>query len=693
MAAVWAATGSALAAMVAVTWYGVARAGGLPPGGDMAAHAAAAEWLRTLPWWDWRGWSDWFYGGQALGVHYPPLGHALIRFTHPGHGQMAAVAVGLLVLLPWGTWRLARAVGFGPRGQRGAVGAVLALAAVSGWMHWILPGFHRTPTAFGSWPRLVAIVLGLFCAAWAARCRSPLACGVVAGIAALFNVAVLPGAALVCLVLVSTSGASPGRAARWSLTAGASALAVCSWWLVPFVAGLDRLVLWEASLGDALANAGTWGTIVTVAVGVGAAWAARSGSRPALRLAACAAATVLAALVGDQLDFPRTDYWLTAALLAAAAAVGGVLGPALGTREPAAPGCTWRLCGGVVAAGLAVLTRHWEVLPLAAWLLWPRPRAWVAAGAVAWFGVLSFVPLWTQFRGWTDPPPAPAGPLEEAAAQDDVAGLVHLDEFAGHRAGGMSHCAWPRPWQVAGATGGRVRSLDGLFRESSHAAEFIDSDWNLLLGGFPGTSTVPRPHWHDAWLELGGPALDTPAAAEALGARWFASCNPDGSASLRDLPGRMAVGVTVVRHGDEQAWHRDAVEWWIIEVGGLPGGGHAALPILAGGDGGSRLAGQAATGVSLQQEQDRLTVGAATAGWAWLRVPWDPDWRSIGDAPVHKGGPGHLVVWAEAGETELRWSVPRSTDVAAVAVTGGAALVALALWAGERRRARDAGTN
>ena len=100
MAAVWLGAGSAVAAMVGVSWYVVVGHGGNAPGGDMIGHAAAAEWLRTLPWWDWRGWSDWFYGGQAIGVNYPPLGHAWLRFTHPTHGQMAAVAIGLLVLLP-----------------------------------------------------------------------------------------------------------------------------------------------------------------------------------------------------------------------------------------------------------------------------------------------------------------------------------------------------------------------------------------------------------------------------------------------------------------------------------------------------------------------------------------------------------------------------------------------------------------
>ena len=100
MAAVWLGAGSAVAAMVGVSWYVVVGHGGNAPGGDMIGHAATAEWLRTLPWWDWRGWSDWFYGGQAIGVNYPPLGHAWLRFTHPTHGQMAAVAIGLLVLLP-----------------------------------------------------------------------------------------------------------------------------------------------------------------------------------------------------------------------------------------------------------------------------------------------------------------------------------------------------------------------------------------------------------------------------------------------------------------------------------------------------------------------------------------------------------------------------------------------------------------
>ena len=55
LVAVWIGAGSAVAAMVAVSWYFVVRHGGAAPGGDMIGQAAAAEWLRTLPWWDWRG--------------------------------------------------------------------------------------------------------------------------------------------------------------------------------------------------------------------------------------------------------------------------------------------------------------------------------------------------------------------------------------------------------------------------------------------------------------------------------------------------------------------------------------------------------------------------------------------------------------------------------------------------------------
>ena len=325
LAVVWAAVGSAVATMVAVSWYVVVRDGGLPPGGDMLGHAAAAEWLRTLPWWDWRGWSGWFYGGQAIGVNYPPLAHAWLRFTHPVHGQMAAVALGLLVFLPWGALRLARAVGCAPRTQRAAVAAVLVLAVASGRMHWLLSGFHLVNTFFGSWPAMVAVVLGLFCAAWAARCQRPVVCGVVAGVVVLINATVVPGVAVVCLALLVTSGATFRQGVRWAATAGAAALAVCAWWLVPFLAGWGRLVRWEAPLYVAWNSVGTWGAAVLAAVGLGAMWAARSGSGPSRRLAIAALAGLVATVFGDLFGYLRPERWLELSILVAAVAAAGLV--------------------------------------------------------------------------------------------------------------------------------------------------------------------------------------------------------------------------------------------------------------------------------------------------------------------------------------------------------------------------------
>ena len=254
LAAVWLGAGSAVAAMVAVSWYVVVANGGAP-GGDMIGHAAAAEWLRTLPWWDWRGWSDWFYGGQAIGVNYPPLGHAWMRFTDPVHGQMAAVAIGLLVILPWGALRLSRAVGCTPRQQRAAVGAVLVLTAAANQMHWVLSGFHHQTTFYGSWPAMVATVIGLHVAAWAARCCRPVTCGALAGVAVLFNATVVPGVAIVCVSLLATERRllRPGSTLgpnRWSRCIGSMRLVASALrgWLEPAGAmgspAIQRLGIW-----------------------------------------------------------------------------------------------------------------------------------------------------------------------------------------------------------------------------------------------------------------------------------------------------------------------------------------------------------------------------------------------------------------------------------------------------------------
>ena len=315
------ATGSALAVMVGVAWALTSRGHIV---GDMMNHAIAAEWLRTLPWWDWRGWSDWLYGGQALGVHYPPLGLAWLRFTDPVYGQIVAVAVGGLILLPWGTLYLTQAMGYTLRNQRAAVGAVLVLAVAAQTMYFVMPGIRVIMP--NSWPAMLATVSGLFAASWAARCCRPVICGVVVGVAALLNIGIIPGILIICMVLLASSGASLGQIIRWIFTVGTTSIAVCSWWLVPFIAGSTRWVPWDIPLSD------TWGVnryalvtgkpilhqeLLLIVLWTAVLWAAYSSQTSCRRLAIASLTTLLAVTLADSLGYLRADRWLPPAVLVA----------------------------------------------------------------------------------------------------------------------------------------------------------------------------------------------------------------------------------------------------------------------------------------------------------------------------------------------------------------------------------------
>ena len=394
LAAVWLAAGSAVAGMIAVGWYLVAQNGGQPPGGDMVGHAVTAEWLRTLPWWDWRGWSDWFFGGQAIGVNYPPLGHAWMRFTHPVHGQMVAVLIGLVVLLPCGALKLARSVGYSPRAQRAAVGAVLVLAAVAGNMHWFLSGFHYASTFYGSWQAMIASTLGLFCASWAACCRRPVMCGLVGGIALLFNSTVVPGIAVVCIALLVSSGATFWEGARWTAKAALAGLAVASWWLVPFVAGWDRLVRWEVPFSASWDFGGPWQSGVLSILGLAAVWSARRSAGPARRLALAAGAGVFATLLGELFGYLRPERWMQIALLVAAVAAAELADAVTRSGELRAARPAWALIAASATVIFVVIAGRLEAIPLAVWLLWWPNRSWAITGAIAWASALIWVPFW-----------------------------------------------------------------------------------------------------------------------------------------------------------------------------------------------------------------------------------------------------------------------------------------------------------
>ncbi|MDE0652614.1 MAG: hypothetical protein OXI26_03075, partial [bacterium] len=636
-----------------------------------------------------------FYGGQAIGVNYPPLGHAWMRFTDPVHGQMAAVAVGLLVLLPWGALRLSRAVGHTPRAPRASVAAVLVLAAASGQMHWLLPGFHLQSTFFGSWPVMVAVVVGLHAAAWAARLERPAACGAMAGIALLFNATVVPGVAVVCGVLLATSGASFRQALRWAATAGAAALAVSAWWLMPFLHGRERLGRWEVPLSEAWSYIGSWGTAVLAVLAMSAAWAARRGNRSAQRLAGAALAGLLATVAADYFGYLRPERWLAFPILLAALGAASLFSDEPEDEmRPVRP--AWVVLGVAFLIVLVVITRRVEALPLGLWLMW-RPRRDIAWGAaLAWAAMLFWVPFWALIRNPV-PPESPAVTLVAAAASDGEPSneaLVYFDHFHDSTFGDVAVCRWLNPWRPTGETSGRLRPLSGLYRETSATSEFLDAGFHLHRGTYRATGGL-RPHWFEAWEAAGRPTLQALAAAEALGVRWHATCDADGEATVTELPGIAATGVAVDPRPDYNSWHQSAAEWWIAI--GAAGDGQRfemmpqarTVPVRWSGQTHGHPSDEPAEGVVLRAAGDRLAIDAEGAGWVWVRVPWDPYWASASGTPVLKGGPGHLVVWAHRGTTELRWSVPGTVDAAAAAVTGVALLSAASLSIINRRRGWD----
>ena len=643
----------------------------------MEVHAATAEWLRTLAWWDWRGWSDWFYGGQVVGVNYPPLAHAWMRFTHPVHGQMAAVAIGLLVLLPWGTLRLARAVGLSSHAQRVAVASVLVLVSASGGMHWILSGFHQYYTFFGSWPAMLSIVCGLFAAAWAARCSGAVCCGLVVGLSALLNASYIPATAVVCLVLVATSGSSLQQAVRWSATSAAAAVAVSAWWLVPFVHGWSRILSSDGSLRDVWRYGGLWQEVVMVAVGGLAAWGACQ-SPAARRLALAAAAGLGTAVVLNIAGYQRVERLVNLPLLVAACAVAGLAAAQSERGSIRQIRHVWKIAAASLAVFFALYIDQHEILPLAAWpLLWRPGRTWVWGGALAWFAVLAWIPVWNQFRNPPSPDSEPGTVMEGIGSLSgrDAEGLVHL-----------AGCDWINAWSTTIDTAGRIRVVGGVYAETSPSAEFASATSSPSRDAISG---VLRPHWSE-FREASSEPLWGSAAAYAFGARWHGWCDDEDDFTMSELPVKTSDGVRIIPYPDEDSWHRAAVAWWIelatSDFRDAPPE-LAAVPVLwpgADAEGETALVDRAAGGVSLRTEQDRLMVTAESAGWAWLRVPWDPWWFAADGVPL-KGGPGHMVLWVEPGVTELRWYVPGRVDAMAAGVTA-LSLLLLAVMIGVNRR-------
>ena len=144
----------------------------------------------------------------------------------------------------------------------------------------------------------------------------------------------------------------------------------------------------------------------------------------------------------------------------------------------------------------------------------------------------------------------------------------------------------------------------------------------------------------------------------------------------------------MVPHAAEDDWRLDAIGWW---AGLLTGeyaleDAEAAVPTHGEVDWARHPSQQAASGLTLTEAGEDFAVEAETAGWVWVRVPWDPYWHSHNNTPVLKGGPGHIIAWVDEGRNDFGWWVPRNVDISAVITTTAAAALALTLLITTRRR-------
>ena len=338
------------------------------------------------------------------------------------------------------------------------------------------------------------------------------------------------------------------------------------------------------------------------------------------------------------------------------------------------------------------------MLPLAVWLMRGSQRSWAWSGALAWAFVLVFVPLWGQVRSPVPAASQPVPPLEAAAAASGLDGeraRLHGQDLQ-QRLRRRGRCSWRDPWRTTMGVGGRIRPLFGLYRETSRDGRVLVAETDLRSGSFR-ESGRSRPHWFDAWQQAGQPSLDT-RQSSGLGrplvrrVRRRRQCcgdrapRRDGHRRGHRPPPRRA------------AWHQASVQWWISSIDNpLPSADNTssfratpestAVPVLSPGGGGNTYPiDQARRACHYTPDATRLTCEPRRPDGRGCASPGIPTGAPWGGTPVRKGGPGHLVVWAEQGDTDLRWSVPGAVDAAAAAATCASLLVVMALATVNRRR-------
>jgi len=272
------------------------------------------------------------------------------------------------------------------------------------------------------------------------------------------------------------------------------------------------------------------------------------------------------------------------------------------------------------------------------------------------------------------------------AASSSGTGFVYVQTHFAHPYGGLGPCSWGDPW--AGTED--LRPLTGLYRETSASAEFVNAEEALRLGMLTDF-WPPMDDWERAWDDVPIIEPHSQAAAEALGASWLVACDPDGFGAA-EVYGQRAGGARLAASTSDDAWHEQATRWWAGLLTGRSTLSEAedAVPVIGEADWTAYPPHRVATGVELLEAGESFAVTAATAGWVWVRIPWDPYWHAHNATPVLKGGPGHLIVWAAPGQNEYGWWVPPGVDTAGIILTTAAAAGALVLAiAGHRNRGRN----
>ena len=208
-------------------------------------------------------------------------------------------------------------------------------------------------------------------------CDRPLVAGVLTGLAVLFNAAVLPGIAIVSAVLIFTSGATRSQTIRWVATTGASALAVCAWWLIPFLAGWSRLVRDDVPLSEAWTFGGGWQLAVLVTLGVGTVWVSLKSGGTSQRLGLAAGAALVATILADLLGYHRSESWLELPVLVAVVSIAAAVNPQSRHSSPRPIRPSLVVIVALITLLLVAVVGRWEFLPLGVWALTGlKPRIW-----------------------------------------------------------------------------------------------------------------------------------------------------------------------------------------------------------------------------------------------------------------------------------------------------------------------------